>query len=91
MNPPQLHFNAAHRSAYLASDQHALVMAPPNRPNFTQPHPLPMISPVMAPIPEYPSFWWDRAGPLYPASHIHSRVNNFLNTNTTECWVRKRK
>ncbi|KAL2740945.1 AMME syndrome candidate 1 protein like protein [Vespula squamosa] len=52
-------------------------MVQPNHPSFIHPLPMPPVSPVVVPVQDYPSFWWDRAGPSFPPPHSHPRTHRF--------------
>lgn len=75
----------------MASQQHTLVMVQPNHPSFIHPLPMSPVSPVVVPVQDYPSFWWDRAGPSFPPPHTHPRTHRFTTQENMDRGVRKRK
>lgn len=93
VNSSHSQYNTNQRSSYVASQQPPLVMTQPTHPAFIHPLPMPPVSPVMVPVWDYSSLWWDQTGSPYPPvqSHSHPRVHRFSSQETVERAVRKRK
>ncbi|KAI4484496.1 hypothetical protein M0804_007062 [Polistes exclamans] len=83
--------NSTQYNSFVASQQHTLVMVQPNHPSFIHPLPMSPVSPVVVPVQDYPSFWWDRAGPSFPPPHTHPRTHRFTTQENMDRGVRKRK
>lgn len=86
----------------MASQEHGLAMPQRNHPAFIHPLPMPSVSPVMVPVWDYSSFWWDQTGSSYPPPHSHfhpppppppppPRVHRFSSQEPADRGIRKRK
>ena len=88
-------YNSTQYNSYIANQEHGFVMAQRNHPAFIHPLPIPPISPVMLPIWDYSSFWWDQSNSSYPPPHSHfhppPRAHRFSSQESVDRGIRKRK